>query len=247
MVGGLRADLRAAVFRTRKNEYFLFDEGKSVMTTGGCEPGFTADGRFMYWVEGPRDFRAWDIAAGREIRFFGRPPVRPYDYTYFPTVSGGNRWLTYGASPGQHDHSKSDYEIFVQELDGWRPVGRPVRLSWDKRTDRWPHLHVYGEGAPPTPLPGLVADSWARHAPEDAAPARPVPAPPEVFPVADERAPDEVGHPERDEAFPVADDGGGYFPVADDREESFPVAGGPAPREPDEAFPVAAGDGPVPF
>jgi len=152
MVGAVRADLKAGVFRAGKNEYFLLDEGKTIKTTGGCEPGLTADGRYMYWVQGPKDFRIWDIANDVERQLLGQPPAEPHNYTYFPTISADSRWLLYGASPGQHDHSNSDYEAFLQELKDLQPAGAPVRLTFNSRTDRWPNLFVAPAGSS-NPLP----------------------------------------------------------------------------------------------
>ena len=167
MVGDVRPDLSAAVFRTKKNEYVDLASGKTVKTTRGCEPQFTEDGRFLYWVRGPRNFRIWDIAADKERQLLGRPPSKPYDYTYFPTISTEGRVLTYGASPSQHSHSRSDYEVFVQELEDLAPKGRPVRFSFHPRTDRWPFLFVEGAAAaraaaPKDPADGMEADAgWA--------------------------------------------------------------------------------------
>lgn len=149
MVGALRADLKAAVFRTSKNEYFVFDQAKTVKTTGGCEPGFTADGRIMYWVQGPKDFRIWNIATDAEQKLLGKPETEPYNYTYFPTLSRDGRWLMYGASPSEHSHTTSDYEIHIQELSDYQPTGQPVRLTFNTRTDRWATLWV----GPTNPLP----------------------------------------------------------------------------------------------
>jgi len=163
MVGAVRWDLRAAVFRTRKNEYVNLATGKVEKTTGGCEPGFTADGKFMYWVNKPRHFRVWHIGRNKEWEYFGTPPTKPCDYTYFPTISADRRWLTYGASPGQHNHSSSDYEIFIQELRDWKPVGGPVRLSWHKRTDRWPALHVFTDGTKPASTRETPGDGPCRY------------------------------------------------------------------------------------
>jgi hypothetical protein len=141
MVGDIRPDLKAAVFRTGKsNEYFVFGKGKTIKRMGGCEPAFSSDGRYIYWVQGPRDFRVWDSKSNKERTLLGKPPVKRWNYTYFPRVSSDNRWIVYGASPNQHNHSSSDYEIFLQELKNWRPVGKPIRLSRDKRTDRWGEL-----------------------------------------------------------------------------------------------------------
>jgi WD40 repeat protein len=143
MVGSARADLKAVMMRTpAANEYFVLDEGKTMKTRGGCESRFSEDGRYAYWVQGPKDFRVWDIAHNKEWQILGEPPTNPHNYTYFPTVSADNRWLVYGASPNQHDHDTSDYEVFIVELQNWKAVGQPVRLSWHPRTDRWPALWV---------------------------------------------------------------------------------------------------------
>jgi len=150
MVGYVAPDLSAGVFRFGKNEYIRLSDGTIAKTTGGCEPHLTADGRFMYWVQGPKDFRVWDTQTDEERQMLGTPAVEPYNYTYFPTVSADLRWLMYGASPSQHDHNTSDYEVYLQQLDDWQPVGAPVRLSFNTGTDRWPNLWLgnrrVGEG-----------------------------------------------------------------------------------------------------
>jgi WD40 repeat protein len=140
MVGDIRLGLKEAVFRTNQIEYFSFEKGDTVKTIYGCEPRFTRDGRYLYWLQGAKKFRVWDIDSDIEFQFFGEPPVERWNYTYFPTVSADKRWLVYAASPDQHDHNTSDYEIFLQELDDWKPKGVPIRLSWDEHTDRWPFL-----------------------------------------------------------------------------------------------------------
>jgi hypothetical protein len=146
-VGTVRADLKAAVFRApRSNEYFSLDEGKTIKKMGGCEPRISADGRYVYWVQGPQDFRVWDTVTNEEHELLGTPDNHPHDYTYFPTVSADGRWLLCGASPGEHSHSTSDYEILLQELQNWRPVGKPVRLTFNPQTDRWPYLYVAPAG-----------------------------------------------------------------------------------------------------
>lgn len=143
MVGSARDDLKAVEISTPQgNEYFVLDQGKTVKTMGGCQPRLTADGRYAYWVQSPKDFRVWDIAADKEWQILGEPPGQPHNYTYFPTITPDNRWLVYGASPNQHDHDTSDYEIFVIELRDLKAVGEPVRLTWHPKTDRWPFLWV---------------------------------------------------------------------------------------------------------
>jgi hypothetical protein len=147
-VGTYHPSLQALAVRTSKlNEYFVFENGKTIKTTGGCEPRLSADGKHMYWVQGPKDFRVWDIRADTERQMLGKPPTEPFNYTYFPTVSADNRWLVYAASPNQHDHSTSDYELYVQQLENWTPTGEPVRLSFNTATDRWPYLWVAPPGS----------------------------------------------------------------------------------------------------
>jgi len=143
MVGDISPDLKAAVFRSPEaNEYFVFDKGETIKTTGGCEPSFSSDGKYMYWVQGPKDFRIWDIQNNKEWQLLGTPPYERWNYTYFPQVSWNNLWLVFGASPDQHDHNTSDYEIFIQELRNWQPVGKPIRISNDPKTDRWGFLWI---------------------------------------------------------------------------------------------------------
>ncbi len=140
-MGSLSPDLASIAYRgENSNEYFVFSDGKTMKTMGGCEPGISESGEYVYWVNGPKDFRIWSISKNEERQFFGQPPVKEWNYTYFPCVTNNERWLTYGASPNQHDHNTSDYEIYIQELDNWNPIGKPVRLSWDPSTDRWAYL-----------------------------------------------------------------------------------------------------------
>jgi|LSQX01.3.fsa_nt_gb hypothetical protein len=139
-VGHVAPDLSVGVFRFAKNEYIRLSDGAVLKTTAGCEPGMAADGRTMYWVNGPKDFRVWDPQTDTEQEMLGTPPVEPFNYTYFPTVTRDNKWLMYGASPSQHDHTTSDYEVYLHRLDNWKPAGEPVRLTFNSGTDRWPFL-----------------------------------------------------------------------------------------------------------
>ncbi len=151
MVGDITPNLKSAVFRSPKaNEYFVFDKGETIKTTGGCEPSFTSDGKYMYWVQGPKDFRIWDVEKDVEQQLLGTPDYEKWNYTYFPRISRDCKWLTFGASPDQHDHNTSDYEIFIQELKDMKPIGKPIRITNDPRTDRWGDIFVYVDDTPPT-------------------------------------------------------------------------------------------------
>ncbi|MCC6445763.1 MAG: PD40 domain-containing protein [Armatimonadetes bacterium] len=143
VIGSVGADLKAVQMRTpQANEYFVFDQGKTIKTMAGCESRLTADGRYAYWVQSAKDFRVWDPVGDKEWQILGEPSTQPFNYTYFPTVSSDQRWLVYGASPNQHDHDTSDYEIFLVALEKMKAVGEPFRLSWHPKTDRWPFLWV---------------------------------------------------------------------------------------------------------
>lgn len=171
-VGSIHPSLQSVALRTpQANEYFVFAEGKTLKTTGGCEVRFSIDGRFMYWVQGPKDFRVWNIDTDTEQQMLGKPPVEPYNYTYFPTVSADNRWLMYGASPSQHDHTTSDYEVYLQELDNWSPKGNPIRLTFSPASDRWPFLWLAPRGAK-NPLPDGPYDVAANRATNPPPPPR---------------------------------------------------------------------------
>jgi len=152
-VGAISPSLELVALRTlRAVEVFSLAEGKTVKGLGGCEPRFSADGRVVYWVHDGSDFRAWEVETGVESQLPGPLGVEPYTYAYFPTVSADGRWIVYAASPGQHDHETSDYEVFVQELADWKPSGSAVRLTFDGHTDRWPNLWVDPSGVG-NPLP----------------------------------------------------------------------------------------------
>ncbi len=186
-IGTVRADLKAGVFRSaRTNEYVLLDEGQTVKRMGGCEPRISADGRYVYWVKGPSDFQVWDTVTNEERQLLDKPDNEPHNYSYFPTVSADGRWLLCGASPGEHSHSTSDYEVLLQELRDWQPVGKPVRLTFNQRTDRWPYLHVAAAGAV-SALPDGPYDVAAN--PQTAPP----PTPLMIFSFAEENAGPDFG------------------------------------------------------
>ncbi len=141
MVGEVWPDLSAGVFRfAKRNEYVILDGAKTIKTTGGCEPGLLPGGRYVYWVQGPKNFMVWDMQTDTEHQLLGTPTVQPYNYTYCPSITADGRWLLYGASPGQHSHETSDYEIFIHKLENLKAVGTPVRLTFNSRTDRWASL-----------------------------------------------------------------------------------------------------------
>jgi alginate O-acetyltransferase complex protein AlgJ len=131
----------------------------------GCEPYFSHDGRSGFWVEGAGGpIRRIDLETGAVRTLLEhRDPRIPgaQRYAYFPMLSRDGRMLVFGASPGDHDHFRSNYDIFVAPVDpaSLELQGRPLRMTAHPASDRYPDVHVetldldrWRETAPPVPL-----------------------------------------------------------------------------------------------
>ncbi|MBK5256402.1 MAG: hypothetical protein JJE39_10250, partial [Vicinamibacteria bacterium] len=131
----------------------------------GCEPYFSHDGRFGFWVEragGP--VRSVEFATGKTGTLLDHlDPRIPGNqrYAYFPMLSRDGRMLAFGASAGDHDHFKSNYDIFVAPLNPatLEILGRPQRMTSHAASDRYPDVHVdsldlerWRRDLPPVPL-----------------------------------------------------------------------------------------------
>lgn len=122
-------------------------------TLPGCEPYFTHDGRWGFWMAGAGGpINRIELASEQTAAILNKDdPRMPKGraYLYFPMVSRDGRFLTFGASPNQHDHDKSDYDIFVARLDpsALEVLDRPVRYSFDKGTDRYPDVFARAAAA----------------------------------------------------------------------------------------------------
>ena len=131
-----------------------FDEGsgniREQQKFGGCQPYFTHDGRWGFWMGGGggpiravhlSDRRTKDILRKNDARMPGKR-----SYLYFPMYSRDNRAIAYGASPNQHDHHKGDYDIFVAPTnpDTLEIEGTPVRYTFHGGVDRFPDVHIQG-------------------------------------------------------------------------------------------------------
>lgn len=120
---------------------------------GGCQPTFSNDGRLAVWsagAGGPID--AFDLATRRTWTVIEKgDPHLPAGrgYVYFPALSNDNSLLAVGASPGEHDHFRADYDIFVLDLDPETllPTGAGRPISPNPAVDRFPDLYR-------SPLPG---------------------------------------------------------------------------------------------
>ena len=131
--------------------FSVFDaDGRRVLERsdlGGCEPYFTHDGRWGFWVPGaggPVD--RIDLATRQVSTILHKsdPRLGERGYVYFPMVSRDGRLLAFGASTGEHSHFEADYDIFVMPTDPetLAVLGPPVRITSDPSTDRYPDVHL---------------------------------------------------------------------------------------------------------
>lgn len=132
--------------------FSLYDSAKRSVVgqnaLGGCQPYFTHDGRWGFWMGGAGgpinriDLRTRQVAPMLAANDPRMPQGRAY--LYFPMISRDGRFFTFAASPNQHDHFKSDYDVFVARLDPERleVIERPVRYSFDPHNDRFPDVFV---------------------------------------------------------------------------------------------------------
>ncbi len=129
----------------------------------GCEPYFSHDGRFGFWVEGAGGpIRSIDLSSGALSTLLEHKDARipgSQRYAYFPMVSRDGRMLAFGASNGDHDHFRSNYDIFIAPTDprSLQLIGRPMRMTSHPGSDRYPDVHVEAldlDQWPSAPRPG---------------------------------------------------------------------------------------------
>ena len=112
---------------------------------GGCEPYLTDDGRWGFWIAGAGGpLRRIDLATRATADLVEKNDARLGEqaYVYFPMVSNGRQLLAFGASTGEHDHERADYEVFVAAVD---PAtlelrGPPLRYTSHPGSDRYPDV-----------------------------------------------------------------------------------------------------------
>jgi hypothetical protein len=116
----------------------------------GCQPYFTPDGRFGYWVAdngGP--FRKLDLVDGTTTVMIERDSEllpKGRGYLYYPMLSSDQRLLAFGASRNEHGHFDADFDIFVAPVDPetLAVTGTPVRYSFEPGQDRFPDVFLAG-------------------------------------------------------------------------------------------------------
>lgn len=128
-------DIRTRAIAPRKRE-------------GGCEPYFTHDGQWGFWMNGAGGpVRRFHLATRRTSIILDKDDKRlprDRDYIYFPMVSRCGRLFTFACSPDQHDHFKSDYDVFVARMDPrtLEVLGRPIRYTFHGACDRYPDVFL---------------------------------------------------------------------------------------------------------
>ena len=115
---------------------------------GGCQPYFSHDGQWGFWMGGAGGPINRIHLKTRQVSpiLKANDPRMPKDrhYLYFPMVSRDGRMFACAASPNQHDHFKSDYDIFVARMNPktLEIVEEPVRYSFDPGCDRFPDVFL---------------------------------------------------------------------------------------------------------
>jgi hypothetical protein len=124
----------------------------------GCQPYFTHDGRFGFWVGGSGGpFRTLELASrmdGVLLEKRSRWLPSGHGYIYYPMVSRGGSALVFGSSRDQHGHFDADFDIFVAPLDPQKLEvnGTAVRLTFDPGQDRFPDIHLESEAGVAAPV-----------------------------------------------------------------------------------------------
>ncbi len=157
--------------------------GEVLLSTalGGCQAVFV-DGTLGLWTAGaggPID--AIDLRTRATVTILRKhDPRLPADrgYLYFPMMTRDRSLLAWGASADQHDHFRSDYDVFLAELDpeSLQLLGKPVQITAHPAVVRNPDVGRLRRGPPPRAAPltapprdstagGLPAAGWpAAHA-----------------------------------------------------------------------------------
>jgi hypothetical protein len=116
----------------------------------GCQPYFTPDGRFGYWMAGTGGpVRSYDLAddstglvIDRDSKFL--PEGR--GYVYYPMASADLRLLAFSTSRNKHGHFTADFDVYVAPIDSetLEVTGSAVRYSFSPGQDRFPDVFVAG-------------------------------------------------------------------------------------------------------
>lgn len=122
----------------------VISRGGSVRFAGnGCQPAWAPDGSYLFKVDhGGKQQNAFyrldpeTLTAEKWLDIPG-----DFSHEYFPRTDNSGDFLVYGASSGDHEHDKADYEIFLWRIG--QPVESVVRLTFHSGNDNWPDVFFY--------------------------------------------------------------------------------------------------------
>jgi len=115
---------------------------------GGCQPYFTHDGRWGFWVAAPGGpIHKIELETGAVEALLKKSDSRlpeEFGYLYFPMIAADGRALAFAASRNEHPHFGADYEVFVAPTEPatLRLLGPPVRITAHPSTDRYPDVYL---------------------------------------------------------------------------------------------------------
>lgn len=131
-------------------EFALYDAEHEVVRhqqrMGGCQPYFTQDAQWGFWMGGAGGPLNKMRLSTREVgQVLQRDDPRlngKRNYVYFPMVSPCQRLLAFAASPDKHDHFEADYDIYVAHIhpQHFEIIGHPIRYTKYQGCDRFPDV-----------------------------------------------------------------------------------------------------------
>jgi hypothetical protein len=135
------------------NTFSLLDTKTQTVTPmphlGGCQPYFTQDGIWGFWMRSPGGpIYKMHLGTRAITPIFERTAMPPQrNYCYFPMISPNQRLLAFGAANAANaagqGYERSDFDIFVVPIDPQTldVVGRPVRYTFHPSCDRFPDAY----------------------------------------------------------------------------------------------------------
>ncbi len=117
--------------------------GRVHFTGNGCQLAWAPDGSYLFKVDhgGKQQNALYRLDPGtlKAVKWFDSPGE--FSHEYFPRISNTGDLLVYGASRGDHEHDKADYEIFLWKIG--QPAETAVRMTHHSGNDNWPDLYLY--------------------------------------------------------------------------------------------------------
>jgi len=140
---GPRGELAVTLRGSRRATVLIDRRGKLRKVAGGCELNWAPDSSFLYQIDsggrgGNTVYQVNPDTLQRKA-WFDFPG--PYSHEYFPKVANTGDFLVYGASTGEHEHDRADYEIFLWKIGS--PPAEAVRLSYHTGNDCWPDVYLH--------------------------------------------------------------------------------------------------------